>query len=55
MLQFIGDGARHTPTVLEGAPDRPEPYIASPSLVTAVNLALQLRRPLLLEGDPGCG
>jgi MoxR-like ATPase len=37
------------------APKTPEPYIASPRLVTAVNLAIALRRPLLLEGDPGCG
>ncbi len=37
------------------APKTPEPYIASPRLVMAVNLAIALRRPLLLEGDPGCG
>jgi MoxR-like ATPase len=37
------------------APTRPEPYIANPKLVTAVNLAIALNRPLLLEGDPGCG
>lgn len=33
----------------------PEPYIASSSLVDAVNTALYLGRPLLLEGEPGCG
>lgn len=33
----------------------PEPYIASERLKTAVNLAITLRRPLLIEGDPGCG
>lgn len=33
----------------------PEPYIAPKSLTDAVNAALYLRRPLLLEGDPGCG
>jgi MoxR-like ATPase len=38
-----------------GALDQPEPYIANPKLVTAVNLAIALNRPLLLEGDPGCG
>ena len=32
-----------------------EPYIASPDLSKVVNTALQLRRPLLLEGEPGCG
>jgi MoxR-like ATPase len=35
--------------------DNPEPYIASSSLIDAVNAALYLRRPLLLEGEPGCG
>jgi MoxR-like ATPase len=55
MLQFVGDGRRHTTTPHLGAPSKPEPYVAEPSLVNAVNMALQLRRPLLLEGDPGCG
>jgi len=32
-----------------------EPYVASQDLVEAVNLAIFLRRPLLLEGEPGCG
>jgi MoxR-like ATPase len=31
------------------------PYIPDPKLVKAVNLAIQLKRPLLLEGEPGCG
>ena len=55
MLQFIGDGTRHTTTPHPEAPRKPEPYVAESSLVNAVNMALQLRRPLLLEGDPGCG
>jgi MoxR-like ATPase len=33
----------------------PEPYVAADELVTAVNLAIYLHRPLLLEGDAGCG
>ena len=37
------------------APKQPEPYVAAPALVTAVNLAIYLRRPLLLEGEAGCG
>src|ERR671922_624685 len=37
------------------APETPEPYVAPDSLVTAVNLAIYLRRPLLLEGEAGCG
>jgi MoxR-like ATPase len=31
------------------------PYIPSEGLVNAVNLALLLKRPLLLMGEPGCG
>ena len=31
------------------------PYLPDPKLVKAVNLAIQLNRPLLLEGEPGCG
>jgi MoxR-like ATPase len=37
------------------APVAPEPYVASAALVDAVNLAIFLRRPLLLEGEAGCG
>lgn len=40
---------------LHGAWQEKEPYIASKELTDAVNTALYLRRPLLLEGDPGCG
>lgn len=36
------------------APD-PVPYIASDELVEAVNLAIHLNRPLLLEGEAGSG
>lgn len=32
-----------------------EAYIPDNDLVDAVNLALQLKRPLLLMGEPGCG
>jgi MoxR-like ATPase len=30
-------------------------YLASPSVLTSVYLALSLQMPLLVEGDPGCG
>jgi MoxR-like ATPase len=30
-------------------------YIADPQIAMAVFLALKLRKPLLVEGDPGCG
>jgi len=33
----------------------PEPYLVTEALKKAVNLAIYLRRPLLLEGDAGCG
>jgi MoxR-like ATPase len=32
-----------------------DPYIPSPELIEAVNLAIDLGRPLLVEGSPGCG
>lgn len=31
------------------------PYYPEDDLIEAVNLAIQLNRPLLLEGEPGCG
>jgi MoxR-like ATPase len=34
---------------------RPIPYLAAEKLVEAVNLAIYLNRPLLLEGEAGCG
>lgn len=51
---YTGDG-QHRYEPLPGAWQEPEPYIASKPLADAVNAALYLRRPLLLEGDPGCG
>ena len=51
---YTGKGeCRYEP--LPDAWQEPEPYIAPKSLTDAVNAALYLRRPLLLEGDPGCG
>ena len=37
------------------SPEKVEPYIADNGLIDAVNLAIFLRRPLLLEGEAGCG
>jgi len=31
------------------------PYLPEPSLIEAVNLAIALDRPLLIQGEPGCG
>ncbi|MBR8827663.1 MAG: MoxR family ATPase [Gomphosphaeria aponina SAG 52.96 = DSM 107014] len=41
--------------IVEDIPRKKEPYIADQKLAEAVNDALYLRRPLLLEGEPGCG
>src|ERR1700722_11252087 len=41
----------HTPSRLS----RPEEYIADPGLVDAVNVALLLRQPLMVSGEPGVG
>jgi MoxR-like ATPase len=35
--------------------DRVYPYDPEPELIEAVNVALDLKMPLLLEGEPGCG
>lgn len=51
---FTGDGKRHDKP-LDGAWSISEKYRADDPLVEAVNMALALRRPLLLEGDPGSG
>jgi MoxR-like ATPase len=52
---FYGDQQRRTDYVHPDSPKEPEPYIASDELIKAVNLAIYLRRPLLLEGEAGCG
>ena len=39
----------------DDTPTTPEPYCADKKLQRAVNLALALERPLLLEGEAGCG
>lgn len=52
--QFHGDGERRCEP-LQGAYNQKENYRADEELSEAVNAALFLRRPLLLEGDPGAG
>ncbi|ERN41720.1 MoxR-like ATPase [Rubidibacter lacunae KORDI 51-2] len=54
-LDFKGIQKRQTNTPHSDSPQHPEPYIASKLLVDAVNLAIFLQRPLLLEGEAGCG
>ena len=45
------------PDIEDDIPKDPEPYYCDPQygLIKAVNLAIYLRRPLLLEGEAGCG
>jgi MoxR-like ATPase len=46
------------PTVTEGNPLKrisKEPYLFSPQLKQTIDLAIALGRPLLLQGEPGCG
>ena len=52
---FRGD-PRHRPKLSnKDSPEKQEPYIPDSDLIKAVNLAIYLRRPLLLEGEAGCG
>lgn len=52
--RYEATGAGH-PRPLTGAWGQPEPYVAYGPLKRAVNMAIYLRRPLLLEGEPGTG
>jgi MoxR-like ATPase len=52
---FYGDPARRPADAHAQSPAKAEPYIASEELINAVNLAIYLDRPLLLEGEAGCG
>lgn len=52
---FYGDENKAAKPSHEDALKTPEPYVASKELICAVNLAIYLRRPLLLEGEAGCG
>lgn len=52
---YHGDPDRRPTNAHPNSPQSPEPYIALEGLKRAVNLAIYLRRPLLLEGEAGCG
>src|SRR3712207_5265519 len=54
-LEFTGNLDRRPKNPHKDSPTQPEPYVVSPELRRAVNLAIYLRRPLLIEGDAGCG
>lgn len=53
--RFVGDQKRKDENPHAESPREPEPYIATEELKEAVNLAIYLGRPLLLEGEAGCG
>ncbi|MBD2033831.1 MoxR family ATPase [Leptolyngbya sp. FACHB-321] len=53
--RFEGKPARRPFHAHPDSPTQPEPYLVNPELVKAVNLAIYLKRPLLLEGEAGCG
>lgn len=52
---FYGDIQKASKKRYDDAPEKPEPYVASPELIEAVNLSIYIQRPLLLEGEAGCG
>jgi MoxR-like ATPase len=54
-LKFTGESDNPLENPHKHSPKHPEPYVVSDELKKAVNLAIYLRRPLLLEGDAGCG
>ncbi|MEM7134258.1 MAG: MoxR family ATPase [Chloroflexota bacterium] len=53
--QYKGDSQPNDDPITKDAYQQTEPYIAPPNLRDAVNMALYLRRPLLIEGEPGTG
>lgn len=54
---YTGDGEYQPPADGLRDPQGREyfPYLPEPGLKKALNLAIALQRPLLLEGEPGCG
>jgi MoxR-like ATPase len=55
MRYFTGKPNNRPETCHPGSLEKYEPYLPSDELVKAVNLAIFLKRPLLLEGEAGCG
>lgn len=54
-LEFTNNPQNRPENPHKDSPTHPEPYVVTNELKKAVNLAIYLRRPLLLEGDAGCG
>lgn len=55
LYTFHADPTKRPTDAHPDSPQIPEPYIADDKLKRAVNLAIFLRRPLLIEGEAGCG
>lgn len=53
--RFRGDPKYRPDNPHPDSPTQAEPYIPDQELIQAVNLAIFLKRPLLLEGEAGCG
>lgn len=49
------EGQKRLRKLVDGQEVLVEPYIPHPHLIDAVNIAIDLERPLLLKGEPGCG
>jgi len=58
-LRYLGTKLLNPVSIKENGVDKPRekfhPYLPDPDLVKAVNLAILIKRPLLLMGEPGCG
>ncbi|MEL6926297.1 MAG: AAA family ATPase, partial [Bacteroidota bacterium] len=59
-LRYTGEKLRFPKNIKRGKGKKAtvetlHPYHPDPELVKAVNLAILIRRPLLLMGEPGCG
>jgi len=58
-LRYLGTKLLKPVTINANGTDKPKeslhPYLPDPDLVKAVNLAILIKRPLLLMGEPGCG
>ncbi len=53
--RFNNDRTKRPTPPHDDSPKNPEPYVAGNELIQAVNLAILLERPLLIEGEAGCG
>ncbi|HBE21140.1 MAG TPA: MoxR family ATPase [Cyanobacteria bacterium UBA11149] len=55
-LEYTGElKYQPNPKDIELIGEKRYPYLPNPDLIKAVNLAIYLQRPLLLQGEPGCG